>query len=139
MDDAQLIERAQSVLRWRQLTDECIAGEVAAALLTSQGTIYVGVSISAGCGIGFCAEHSAIAAMVTAGETRIQKLVAISADGKLLPPCGRCRELLYQIDRGNLETEITLEPGRPTRLAELLPRRWQDLWAPAGNDSKGGM
>jgi cytidine deaminase len=74
--------------------------------------------------------------MVTAGETRIQKLVAISADGKLLPPCGRCRELLYQIDRGNLETEIILGPGRPTRLAELLPRRWQDLWTPAaGNDS----
>jgi cytidine deaminase len=131
MDDSQLIECAQSVLHWRQLTDECIVGEVAAALLTSQGTIYVGVSISAGCGIGFCAEHSAIAAMVTAGETRIRKLVAISADGKFLPPCGRCRELLYQIDRGNLETEIILEPGQPTRLAELLPHRWQDLWAPS--------
>ncbi len=131
MDDAQLIERAQSVLHLRQLTDECIAGEVAAALLTDQGHVYTGVSISAGCGIGFCAEHSAIAAMVTAGETRIQKLAAISADGKLMPPCGRCRELLYQIDRGNLATEIILEPGRPTSLAELLPRRWQDLWATA--------
>jgi cytidine deaminase len=130
VDDTQLIERAQSVLHLRQLTDECIAGEVAAVVLTSQGNVYTGVSISAGCGIGFCAEHSAVAAMVTAGETRIQKLVAISADGKLMPPCGRCRELLYQIDRGNLETEIILEPGRPTRLAELLPRRWQDLWAP---------
>jgi cytidine deaminase len=129
MEDTQLIERAQSVLQLRQLTDECIVGEVAAAVLTSQGNIYVGVSISAGCGIGFCAEHSAVAAMVTSGETRVQKLVAISEDGKLLPPCGRCRELLYQIDRGNLETEISLEPGRPTRLAELLPRRWQDLWA----------
>ena len=131
MNDSQLIERAQSVLHLRQLTDECIAGEVAAAALTGQGNVYVGVSISAGCGIGFCAEHSAIAAMVTAGETRIHKLVAISEDGKLMPPCGRCRELLYQIDRGNLETEIILEPGRPTRLAELLPRRWQDLWAPS--------
>jgi cytidine deaminase len=129
MEDTQLIEHAQSILHWRQLTEECIAGEVAAALLTSQGTIYVGVSISAGCGVGFCAEHSAIAHMVTCGETRIQKLVAISGDGKLLPPCGRCRELLYQIDRGNLETEIVLDIGRPTRLAELLPRRWQDLWA----------
>jgi cytidine deaminase len=127
MDDTQLVEHAQSVLHLRQLTDECIAGEVAAAALTDQGNVYTGVSISAGCGIGFCAEHSAIAAMVTAGETRIQKLVAISADGELMPPCGRCRELLYQIDRGNLETEIILEPGRPARLAELLPHRWQDL------------
>jgi cytidine deaminase len=123
MDDAQLIERAHSVLHWRQLTDECVAGEVVAAVLTSQGNVYVGVSISAGCGIGFCAEHSAIAAMVTGGETRIQKLVAISGDGKLLPPCGRCRELLYQIDRGNLGAEVVLELGRPARLAELLPHR----------------
>ncbi len=130
MDDSQLIEHAKSVLHLRQLTDECIAGEVAAAVLTDRGNVYVGVSISAGCGIGFCAEHSAIAAMVTAGETRIQKLVAVSADGKLMPPCGRCRELLYQIDRGNLDAEVILEAGRRTHLAELLPHRWQDLWAP---------
>jgi len=128
MEDLALIEQAQKVCRSRQLSDECIAGEVGAVLLSAAGRVYVGVSISAACGIGFCAEHSAVAQMVTAGETRIRKLAAVSADGMLLPPCGRCRELLYQVDRGNLETEVILAPGETVRLAELLPRRWQETW-----------
>ncbi len=123
-----LIEKAKSVTSSRRIRDFEV-GQVGSALITDQGNIYLGVCMDISSGIGFCAEHSAIAAMVTAGESRIRKLAAISADGKLMPPCGRCRELLYQIDRGNLETEVILEAGRPTRLADLLPHRWQDLWA----------
>jgi cytidine deaminase len=114
--------------KWRKLSDECTAADVSAALVTAAGHVYRGVSISAACGIGFCGETSAIAQMVTDGETRITKIVALSGDGKLMPPCGRCRELLYQIDRGNLETEVLLEGGKSTLLGDLLPVRWQDLW-----------
>jgi len=127
MTTAGLIERATAVARRRQLTDECTAGAVGAALLTSTGHVYTGVSISAASGIGFCAEHGAIAQMVAAGETRVQRAVAVSADGRVLPPCGRCREFLFQVDRGNLETEIVLDGGRTATLAELLPERWQEL------------
>jgi cytidine deaminase len=125
MDNTQLIDRAKSVLHYRHLTEECIAGEVGAALLTADGNVYVGVSISAACGIGFCAEHSAIAQMVTHGETHIVKLVAIAGDGMCLPPCGRCREFLYQVDRKNLNTEILLGVERTISLEALLPERWQ--------------
>jgi cytidine deaminase len=130
MDDKVLIEKARFTLNWRQLSEECTASDVAAALVTEQGRVYCGVSLSAACGIGFCGETAAIAQMVTAGETRIAKIVALSGDGKLMPPCGRCRELLYQIDRGNRDTEILLEAGRTIRLGNLLPERWQDLWEP---------
>jgi cytidine deaminase len=81
MDDEQLIDRATAVLQTRELSPECTVGEVSAALLTTKGNVYVGISISAGCGIGFCAEHIAVAAMVTQGESRVQRLVAISSDG----------------------------------------------------------
>jgi cytidine deaminase len=128
ISNEQLINRAKNVLRWRQLTADCTAGGVSAALLTTAGNIYVGVNISANCGIGFCAEHSAIAQMVTAGETRIQKLVAVAENNRLLPPCGRCREFLYQIDRSNLQTEIILGLDKTVRLEALLPERWQELW-----------
>lgn len=128
MEDTELIENARAVLRWRQLSEECSAADVSAALLTATGNVYRGVSISAACGIGFCGETAAIAQMVTAGETHILKLVALSGDGRLMPPCGRCRELLYQIDRANLDTEILLEGGRSARLNDLLPDRWQELW-----------
>ena len=128
MDTNQLIDRAKEVLQPRELTPECTVGEVSAALLTTRGNVYVGISISAGCGVGFCAEHSAVATMVTQGEARVQRLVAISCDGKFLPPCGRCRELLFQIDRANLDAEVILGPERTVRLEELLPERWQEWW-----------
>ncbi|MGC9348119.1 MAG: cytidine deaminase family protein [Anaerolineae bacterium] len=129
MADQELIAKALEVLHYRELSSECVAGEVSAALLTDTGNLYTGVSISAACGIGFCAEHSAIAQMVTQGESRIIKIVAISGDGRILPPCGRCRELMYQVNVANLEAEILLGSGRRATLSQLLPERWQDAWS----------
>jgi cytidine deaminase len=128
MDKAELIEFARTALRWRKLNDQCTCADVSAALLTSTGKAYRGVNLSAACGLGYCGETAAIAQMLTDGETRIHMLVAINTQGKLLPPCGRCRELLYQIDHGNLETKILLAGGKTVRLAELLPERWQEQW-----------
>jgi cytidine deaminase len=63
--------------------------------------------------------------MVTAGEYRISKIVAVwrDDDGQLfvLPPCGRCRELLRQVDPQNLDTEIVVSSSSTTRLRDLLP------------------
>jgi cytidine deaminase len=129
VDNSDLIEQAQAVLGCRQITEDCIVGEVSAALLTSENNVYVGVSISAACGVGFCAEHSAIAHMITRGETQIAKVVAITSDGEPIPPCGRCRELLYQIDRRNLQAQVILGSERTLLLEELLPVRWQEHWS----------
>jgi cytidine deaminase len=129
VQNSHLIEQAKAVLHCRQITEDCVVGEVSAALLTSENNVYVGVSISAGCGIGFCAEHSAIANMITQGETQVTKVVAVACDGRLIPPCGRCRELLYQIDRRNLKTQIIFGSERTLLLEELLPERWQEHWS----------
>ncbi|MHB1319669.1 MAG: cytidine deaminase family protein [Anaerolineae bacterium] len=126
MNNAELIAAAKAVVGDRKLSEDCSAGSVAAALITEAGNVYVGVCIDAACGIGFCAEHTAIAQMVTRGESRIVKIVALAEDGTFLPPCGRCRELMYQVDNGNLESKILLGPHRITQLSDLLPMRWQD-------------
>ncbi len=100
-------------------------GDVGCALESAGGNIYLGVCIDTGSGTGFCAEHSAIAAMVTAGEFRIRKIVAVWRDEAgnpyILSPCGRCREFIHQIDPANLESEVILERERTVKLAELLP------------------
>ena len=73
---------------------------------------------------GFCAEHAAIAAMVTAREYKIAKIVAVwRGDGpvQVVPPCGRCREFIRQIDPANVDTEVVLGPRRTTSLRALLP------------------
>jgi cytidine deaminase len=101
-------------------------GDVAATLVTEGGTLYSGVCIDTGSGTGCCAEHAAIAAMVTAGEFRIAKIVAVWRDdaGELyvLPPCGRCREFIRQVDPANLDAQVVLGADESSALRDLLPR-----------------
>lgn len=137
MDNAELIRTAKEVARPRTLSGECSAGSVGAALLTEQGNVYLGVCIDAGCGIGFCAEHTAIAQMITRGESRIAKVVAVTEEGKFLPPCGRCREFIFQVNRGNRATEVLLSESQSVRLEDLLPMRWQDAWEEGGGETAG--
>ncbi len=129
LTNREMIEKAKTVLRPRKLAGDNTAGDVACALLSDGGNLYLGVCIDTACGMGFCAEHSAIAAMITAGESRIALIVAVCADGKILPPCGRCREFMYQVDSANLDgTEVILGEERAVRLSELLPHPWDEVW-----------
>ena len=57
--------------------DGRLSGDVGCALVTRAGNVYLGVCIDTGSGTGFCAEHSAIAAMVTGGELEIASIVAV--------------------------------------------------------------
>lgn len=66
---ADLIDVAQATLNPRRAGDR-LFGDVAAALETAAGNVYVGVCIDTSAGTGFCAEHAAVAAMVTAGQYR---------------------------------------------------------------------
>jgi cytidine deaminase len=126
----ELIEKAKTVLHPRNLYLGNRAGDVACALLSADGNLYLGVCIDIGSGIGFCAEHSAIAAMITAGESRIAKIVAVWGEGTVLPPCGRCREFMYEIDEANLEsTEVILGENQVVKLKELLPHPYHEVWA----------
>jgi len=120
----ELVEHAKTVLAPRKLSNTAEAGDVAAAVLSASGKIYLGVCMDVACGIGFCAEHSAIAAMVTAGENKIEKIVAINRRG-VLPPCGRCRELIAQICDENRDTQIMVADGEIVPLHALLPHDWR--------------
>ena len=121
----KLIEEAQRVLgEFKLSSDEYSAGSVAAALLSSNGNIYTGINIDIACGIGFCAEHAAVAQMLKNRETKIDMIVAMNAEG-VIPPCGRCRELLFQIDNKNIDTKVYVSSDSYMTLDELLPNRWE--------------
>jgi cytidine deaminase len=129
LSNHDMIEHALKVFNPRPLDLGNSAGTVGCALLSASGRLYYGVCIDIGSGIGFCAEHAAVAAMITAGETRVAKIVAVSEGSVVLPPCGRCRELLYEIDRGNLDfTEVVLGEHTSVRLNELLPHPYHEVW-----------
>jgi len=127
MTFTNLIQQAKTVLNSRQISAEAWAGQVASALVTDKGNIYLGVCIDVPCSVGFCAEHSAIAAMVTAGESKIDKIVAIGKDN-FLPPCGRCREFISLIHDDNYEsTQIMIAEDTVVTLKELLPHDWKSV------------
>lgn len=121
----ELYERAKSVLNPRKLSDCAEAGGVGAALLTESGAVYTGVCIDTACSMGFCAEHAAAAAMVTAGENRVVKMVAVGWDGKILPPCGRCREFISQLHDANRDAEVMVGQEIVVKLRDLLPYDWR--------------
>ena len=129
MTDEELIQQARAVVNPRKIAHGFTVGDVGCALLTENGKLHVGVCIDTGGGMGFCAEHSAIASMVTCGEQSIRKIVAVLGDGTVLPPCGRCREFMRQIDRGNMDrTEVLLKGGRVAKLRDLLPDPWDEVF-----------
>ena len=120
----ELTKLAQETLNPRELGEGNYAGSVAAALETEAGNVYRGVCIDVSSSMGFCAEHAAIAAMITAGESRIRRVVAVHESG-VVAPCGRCREFMAQINRANLDAEVKLRHTVVT-LRELLPHRWDE-------------
>jgi cytidine deaminase len=122
----ELVKKAKQIASLHKISDDVRTGDVGCALLTDKNNVYLGVSIHASCGIGFCAEHSAIANMVTNSEYNIKKIVAVSHDGTILPPCGRCRELIYQINKDNWNSEIIIGKNKVVKLKDLLPHPWQE-------------
>ena len=100
---------------------------MAAAIETAAGNIYTGVCVDAACTLGICAERNAIFHMLTQGENALRRVVAVDREGKVLPPCGACRELMTQLmPETYREVEILLDydAGEVAKLGDLTPRWW---------------
>lgn len=106
MSEDDLIAAAVRVLKPYRREAGRLFGDAGAAVLSEKGNLYTGTCIdTAG---GFCAERSAMAAMITDGEYKIQKVVAVWRDERngelhILPPCGICREFMRNVDEEKLE------------------------------------
>lgn len=139
MSGEELIRQALEVVKHRTV-GSTESGQVGAALLTSEGNVYRGVCIDVSSSMGFCAEHAAIAAMVTAGEYVIERIVAVWKDENgvafVAPPCGRCREFMYQIDERNLDAQVIVGADETLSLRELLPLA-DAAWPPIDPQESG--
>ncbi len=120
-----LYEAARKVINPRKLSETAEAGGVGAALLTADGTVYTGTCIDTACSMGFCAEHAAAAAMITAGEQHVVKMIAVDWDGRIMAPCGRCREFIMQLADANSKSEVMISRDKVVILSDLLPYGWQ--------------
>lgn len=122
-----LYGEALKVLNPRKISPWVEAGGVAAAIETASGNIYTGVCVDGACTLGICAERNAIFNMITNGESEIRRVIAVSRDGKAMPPCGACRELMTQLmseSYRNIEIMLDYETERIVTLGELTPEWW---------------
>jgi cytidine deaminase len=123
-EDNKLIEKAKALVDAKDIRGGVVK-EVGCVLVTEKGKIFSGVSLDLVCGIGFCAEHTAISQMITqTDETHIKTIVATDENG-VIPPCGRCRELMNILDARNKETEVIISDQKKIKLRELLPFAWE--------------
>lgn len=122
----KLYNAALKVQNARTISPFIEAGGVAAAILTKNENIFVGVCIDTASTLGMCAERNAIANMITNGESEIEKVVAVMSDGTLGAPCGACREYMMQLDKnsGEIEILLDLESKKTVKLKQLIPNWW---------------
>lgn len=98
---------------------------VGAAALVDDGRIAVGCNVeNVSYGLGLCAEGSVVSALHSGGGGRLIALSCVAADGHLLMPCGRCRQVL--LEHGGPQMLID-HPSGPRPLGDLLP----DAFGPA--------
>lgn len=121
MTNEALISCAQSAAVDFSPSEACSVGAVGAALLSDDDEVFTGLCIDLPCGMGFCAEHAAAAEMLKTRRSRIACVVAVTAAGEILPPCGRCREFLVKMDPSNRLAEVIVAAGKRVRLGDLLP------------------
>jgi cytidine deaminase len=97
---------------------------VGACVRTSDGELYAGCNVeNAAYPEGWCAETSAIAAMVMAGGQRIAEVVVIGEGDELCTPCGGCRQRLNEFATADTPVHICGAEGlrKTITLGELLP------------------
>jgi cytidine deaminase len=96
--------------------------QVGAAVMSESGQIYVGCNVeNASYGATLCAERSAIAQMVAAGEKRLTMVaVYVDADEPAMP-CGICRQVIAEFGREVAIVSSTPKINKHTTIERLLP------------------
>lgn len=92
---------------------------VGAAALVDDGRIITGCNVeNASYGLSLCAECGLVSRLHDSGGGKLIAVTAVHADGTILAPCGRCRQLLLEAGGGKLLVDGA---AGPKELNELLP------------------
>lgn len=119
--DKELIELALEALK-KNFDDGVYRHTVGSALLCTDGNIFLGVNCD---GIhGSCAEFISMGAAITAGQRNFDTIVAVhdKAVNNLVPPCGNCRQMLYEYSP-DIKVILNDDKGNivKVKIKDLLP------------------
>lgn len=122
--------KVSTEIDWQALRDKAIAVAalayapysgfpVGAAALVDDGRVVAGCNVeNVSYGLGLCAECAAVCALHSGGGGRLVALVCVDGAGRLLMPCGRCRQILLEHGGPQL---LVAHPDGPRPLGQLLP------------------
>ena len=98
--------------------------QVGAAVKTADGRVYTGCNVeSASYGLTVCAERVAIWKALSEGERQFTELAVVADTETLTPPCGTCRQIIWEFARGAKIVFANLEgKTEEFHIADLLPR-----------------
>lgn len=97
--------------------------KVGAALRTEDGKVYTGCNVeSASYGLTVCAERVAIWKALSEGERKFTELAVVADTDTLTPPCGTCRQIIWEFARGATIVFANLAgQSELFNITELLP------------------
>jgi cytidine deaminase len=97
---------------------------VGAAVEADDGRIFTGCNVeNATYGLTICAERVAVFKAISEGARNFSRVVVAADTAELTPPCGACRQILWEF-LGDAEVTLVNLYGKSEtlRLKDLLPR-----------------
>lgn len=101
---------------------------VGAALEDEGGRVHTGCNVeNATYGLTMCAERTAIFKAISEGARRFRRVAVVADTDVLTPPCGSCRQLLWEFC-GDVEVVLANLSGRTEthQMRDLFPRAFDD-------------
>ena len=98
--------------------------KVGAALETDDGEIIRGSNVeSASYGLTVCAERVAVWNAISQGKRKIVKIAVVADTEELTPPCGVCRQIIWEFG-GDIPVIFANLDGKveTVQMKDLLPR-----------------
>ncbi len=98
--------------------------KVGAAVLTEDGSIYIGCNIeNASYGGTNCAERTAIFKAVSEGHKEIKAIAVVGSENEYTYPCGICRQVITEFAKGDTKVIIAKNENEyiVKTLDEILP------------------
>ena len=98
--------------------------KVGAAVEDEEGRIFTGCNVeNATYGLTLCAERVAIFKAISEGAGRIRRIAVVADTEALTPPCGACRQILWEFC-GDAQLILSNLTGaqETTTLAQIFPR-----------------
>ena len=111
---------------------------VGAALQTKAGKVFTGCNVeSASYGLTVCAERVAIWKALSEGERDFTHLVIVADTENLTPPCGTCRQIIWEFAKNATIVLANLRGQREeVHIGDLLPRAFDARFLREASGSK---